>query len=181
MPGENGLNLIRLIDAKDVTPALRQGLIDCWIEVTNTGGAAGFPFPPVDGHQVAPVANALIGSLKPDHNRLILASRNGGLVGWVSLTRSPSPVVAHWGRVRHLQTHPAHRGQGHGSALVTHLRRIARDEMGLEQLHLAARGGVGLEDFYTRLGWREVGRWPNALRFAIDDTRDEILMVLTPI
>ena len=61
------------------------------------------------------------------------------------------------------------------------LRRIARDEMGLEQLHLAARGGVGLEDFYTRLGWRETGRWPNKLRLAPDDTRDEVLMTLAPL
>ncbi|RDV48322.1 hypothetical protein DDV98_29620 [Streptomyces sp. IB2014 011-12] len=36
----------------------------------------------------------------------------------------------------------------------------------LEQLHLAARGGVGLEDFYGRLGWKEIGRWPGALRLA---------------
>jgi hypothetical protein len=53
--------------------------------------------------------------------------------------------------------------------------------MGLEQLHLAARGGTGLEDFYARLGWREVGRWPGKLRLAPDDTRDEILMILTPL
>ena len=53
--------------------------------------------------------------------------------------------------------------------------------MGLEQLHLAARGGTGLEAFYARLGWREIGRWPNALRLAADDTRDEVLMVLDPI
>lgn len=62
------------------------------------------------------------------------------------------------------------------------LRHVARDEMGLEQLHLAARGGgTGLEDFYARLGWREVGRWPGKLRLAPDDTRDEILMILTPL
>lgn len=43
-------------------------------------------------------------------------------------------------------------------------REIARDEMNLEQLHLAARGGVGLEDFYGRPGWKEIGRWPGAPR-----------------
>lgn len=58
------------------------------------------------------------------------------------------------------------------------LRNIARDELGLEQLHLAARGEEGLESFYSRLGWREVGRWPGALRLAPDDTRDEVLMLL---
>jgi hypothetical protein len=53
--------------------------------------------------------------------------------------------------------------------------------MGLEQLHLAARGGMGLERFYARLGWREIGRWPGALRLAPGDDRDEILMVLSPL
>lgn len=60
-------------------------------------------------------------------------------------------------------------------------RQVARQEMGLEQLRLAARGGMGLERFYARLGWREIGRWPNALRPAPDDDRDEILMLLTPL
>ncbi|MFI2072424.1 MULTISPECIES: GNAT family N-acetyltransferase [Streptomyces] len=89
--------------------------------------------------------------------------------------------MSHWGTIHHLQTHPGFRGRGVGSALVRELRRIARDELGLEQLHLAARGGQGLEDFYGRLGWREIGRWPEALRLAPDDTRDEVLMILTPL
>jgi hypothetical protein len=38
------------------------------------------------------------------------------------------------------------------------------------------RGGLGLERFYDRLGYREVGRLPGALRVAADDDRDEILM-----
>jgi hypothetical protein len=64
--------------------------------------------------------------------------------------------------------------------MMNRIRQIAREEMQLEQLHLAARGGEGLEDYYTRLGWREIGRWPNALRFDHGD-RDEILMILTPL
>ncbi|MFJ7126781.1 GNAT family N-acetyltransferase [Streptomyces sp. NPDC098101] len=90
-------------------------------------------------------------------------------------------AVTHWGTVHHLQTHPGFRCRGVGSALMRELRTVARDELGLEQLRLAARGEEGLEDFYGRLGWREVGRWPSALRFAPDDTRDEVLMLLAPL
>lgn len=68
-----------------------------------------------------------------------------------------------------------------GRPLMHRLREVTRDEMGLEQLHLAVRGGMGLEDFYSRLGWRVTGRWPGKLRLAPDDTRDEILMILTPL
>jgi hypothetical protein len=64
---------------------------------------------------------------------------------------------------------------------MEHARRIARDDMGLEQLHLAARAGMGLEEFYGRLGWREVGRWPGALRLGPGDDRDEVLMLLAPL
>jgi hypothetical protein len=40
---------------------------------------------------------------------------------------------------------------------------------------------MGLEGFYGRLGWHITGRWPGKLRLGPDDTRDEILMILTPL
>jgi GNAT superfamily N-acetyltransferase len=107
--------------------------------------------------------------------------RDDTLAGWVVLHRDTNPLVAHWGSIKHLQTHPTHRRKGLGAALMHELRRIARDELGLEQLHLAVRGGMGLENFYAQLGWHEVGRWPNALRLTADDTRDEVLMALAPL
>jgi GNAT superfamily N-acetyltransferase len=112
---------------------------------------------------------------------ITVMNAGGALAGWVVLSRDPSPLVAHWGTVNHLQTQPPLRGRGIGSALMHRLRDVARDEMGLEQLHLAARAGMGLEGFYTRLGWKEIGRWPGKLRLAPDETRDEILMILTPL
>ena len=181
MTTRHDLDIIQLTHPGDVDPAIREELTECWIAVTNAGGAVGFPFPPVDASHVAPAVDALAARLDPRRARILLARVNGALAGWVLLSRDPNPLVAHWGTVNHVQTQPAYRGQGIGSALMHRLRSVARDEMGLEQLHLAARGGVGLEDFYTRLGWKEIGRWPGKLRLAPDDTRDEILMILTPL
>jgi GNAT superfamily N-acetyltransferase len=175
------LDIIQLTHPHDADPAVRQQLTDCWIAASNTGGAAGFPFPPVDARQVTPAVDNLAARLGPERSRILIAFSSGALTGWVALSRDPNPLIAHWGTVNHLQTQPAFRNQGIGSALMHQLRRIARDEMGLEQLHLAARGGAGLEDFYTRLGWRETGRWPGKLRLAPGDTRDEILMILAPL
>jgi GNAT superfamily N-acetyltransferase len=177
----NDLELTQLAHPRDADAALGQQLTDCWIAVTNTGGAAGFPFPPVGAQHVAPAVETLTTRLDPQRSRMVLARSNGTLAGWVLLSRDPNPLIAHWGTVNHLQTHPAHRGKGIGTALMQRLRQIARDEMGLEQLHLAARGGAGLEEFYARLGWRETGRWPGKLRLAPGDTRDEVLMILSPL
>jgi GNAT superfamily N-acetyltransferase len=181
MTTRHDLDILQLTHPSDAEPATREEMTECWIAVTNAGGAAGFPFPPVDASHVAPAVDALAARLDPARTRILLARVNGALAGWVVLNRNLRPLVAHWGTVNHLQTQPAYRGQGIGSALMHRLRHVARDEMGLEQLHLEARSGMGLEDFYTRLGWKEIGRWPGALRLAPDDTRDEILMILTPL
>jgi GNAT superfamily N-acetyltransferase len=135
----------------------------------------------VDVTHVGPVAAELIAGLAPQRSRLLLALDGDVLAGWLNIRREPNPLVAHWGVINHLQTRDAFRGRGVGTALMTEARRVAREEMGLEQLRLAARGGVGLERFYARLGWKEVGRWPGALRLAPDDDRDEILMLLDPL
>jgi GNAT superfamily N-acetyltransferase len=171
----------QITSPEQISPGLRRELIDCWILVSNAGGAAGFPFPPVDITHVAPVADQLFAGLSADCSRLLLARAGGTLLGWVHLHRNPNPVIAHWGTISHLQSLPSARGQGIGSALMAHARQVARSQMGLEQLHLAVRGGTGLEHFYTRLGWTVTGRWPGALRLASGDDRDEILMLLTPL
>ena len=180
MTTRHGLDIIQLTNPGDAGPAVRQELTTCWVTVTNAGGAAGFPSPVNAGH-VAPAVDAIAARLDPQRCRILLARIDGALAGWVALSRDPSPLIAHWGTVNHLQTQLSHRNHGVGSALMHQLREVARDEMGLEQLHLAARGGIGLDDFYARLGWRVTGRWPAKLRLAPDDTRDEILMILTPL
>jgi GNAT superfamily N-acetyltransferase len=164
-----------------VSRGLRQELIDCWITVSNAGGAVGFPFSPVDATDVATAADRLIAGLNPGRSRLLIARTGDTLAGWVHLHRDPYPLIAHWGTISHLQTLPACRGQGVGGALMAHARHVGRAEMGLEQLRLAARGGTGLECFYGKLGWTVIGRWPAGLRLAPGDDRDEILMVLTPL
>jgi GNAT superfamily N-acetyltransferase len=175
-----GASFVQITDPGQVTPGMRQALVGCWVEVANAGGAVGFPFPPVDASYVGPVADRLIADLDPDYSRVLLAEVGGVLAGWLSLSRHRDPVVPHWGTVKRVQTRPAFRGRGIGVALMSEVRRVARDEMRLEQLRLEARGGEGLEGFYGRLGWTEIGRWPGALRFP-DGDRDEVLMLLAPL
>ena len=182
-PTQAHRSLVEIVQAKrpeDMTPAATRELINCWMAVANSGGAVGFPFPPVSFDDVSPVADQLIAELDPQYGQLLLARVDGVLAGWLSLSRYRDRVVPHWGMVKRVQTHPDFRGRGIGAALMRRVRDVARDELGLEQLRLEARSGEGLEDFYARLGWREVGRWPGALRFTFGD-RDEVLMVLAPL
>lgn len=161
----------------EVTDELRQQLVKCWVDVTNSGGAVGF-LPPVTPSAIEPVATTMIEGLHPLWSRLLVASDPDGLVGWLALARENHPLVAHWADLKRLQTHPRARGRGIASALMTRIHDIARDELGLEQLRLTVRGGMGLESFYERLGWRVIGRHPNALRIAPGDDRDEVHMLL---
>ncbi|MFI7317128.1 hypothetical protein [Streptomyces venezuelae] len=91
--------------------------------------------------------------------------------------RDTFALITHWGTLHHVQTRTDRHEQGIVVALTRRAHTVARDEMGLEQLHLAARAGVGLETFYGRLGWKEVERWPGALRRGPCADRDEFIML----
>lgn len=162
---------------EDISDVVREALIGCWLDVSNAGGAVGFPFPPVLEGEVSSALDAIVGRLDPATCRLVMALDGDALVGWFVIRRDGFALISHWGTLHHVQSRPDRRGEGVGSALVEEAHRIARDELGLEQLHLAARAGMGLESFYERLGWEEVGRWPGALRLAPGDDRDEVLML----
>ena len=156
----------------------RAKLLTCWRDVSNAGGAVGFPRLPVTDEQVMPAIEALIGSLDPTLNRLLLATVDQTLAGWLVLVGNADMLTAHWARVLRVQTAPEHRGTGVGRALMSEVERAARDDFRLDHLHLELRGGMGLERFYENCGWREIGRWPEALCLGEGELRDEVLMHL---
>jgi len=127
----------------EVDDPTRAALAACWRDVANAGGAVGFPFPPVDDAQVRAAVEAVVAALDPTAGRLLLAQVDGELAGWLLLLHPRDPLTAHWGRVLRVQTALAHRGRGVGRALMEEARRAARDELGLEQLHLELRSGLG--------------------------------------
>jgi len=162
----------------EVTAELRQEVLRCWVDVSNAGGAVGFPDLPVSPADVAPVLDALLADLAPRRCGLLTAHVGGELAGWLALHRPTRRIAAHWGGVTRVQTAPASRGTGVGAALMTEVARCAAQDWELDHLVLSVRGGTGTERFYERLGWREHGRHPRALRLGPDDLRDEIQLWL---
>ena len=167
-----------LLSPADVDDTMADRLASCWLEVSNAGGAVGFPFPPVSFEEVAEATERLIKELHAFGTRVLIALEGDDLIGWLALRLNRSPVAAHWARVFRVQTSLARRGSGVGRALMEEAARSARDDLHLEQLHLELRSGQGLEGFYESCGWREIGRWPAALRLSSEDYRDEVLMLL---
>lgn len=175
---DNSVCLEVIRSPQRLSARLREGLAACWVDTTNRGGAVGFPWPPVTLNDVMGEVEGPIARIGGGHTLLVVATADDRVAGWVSLDRNEHPLVAHWATVRRLQTHPAERGRGIARALMTELVNEARED-GLQQLHLAVRGGMGLEGLYLKLGWRVTGTWPQALRLDDDDYGDEILMSLS--
>lgn len=156
---------------------LRQQIVDCWRDVSNAGGAVGFPYPPVSQDHVRPYVDSMISSMESANARILVALDGEKLAGWLLLSANSFPLTAHWALVQRVQTDLAFRSQGIGKALMQEVARFAAEDLGLRQLRLDLRSGLGLEEFYGSLGWKEVGRWPDGF-LPPEGFRDEVLMQL---
>ncbi len=93
--------------------ALIQGLVECWARVSNAGGAVGFPFLPATEAGVPEAMVSMVVSLSKQV-RLVVATANCTLAGWLLFTMNDSALTAHWTRVTRLQTDLQFRSQGLG-------------------------------------------------------------------
>lgn len=125
-------SLTWITTASQVDKAVRDQLVVCWRDVSNAGGAVGFPFLPVDTEQVRCEVDALVESLGPLASRLLLAQVDKALAGWLLLVCTSNRLTAHWGRVLRVQTALGYRGRGVGRALMNEVRRAAREDVGLD-------------------------------------------------
>jgi GNAT superfamily N-acetyltransferase len=168
--------ILRFVLDPELTADLRQRLITLWTEVTNAGGAIGF-VAPVTEEQVRPVAEAAFTAIADGPDRLLVGYEGERPVAALIFVDNRFGLKDHWCVLKRVMVHPDRQRHGYGTALMREAERLGR-EIGREALHVTVRGGHGLEEFYRRCGYREVGRLPGALRVAPGDDREEILMWL---
>ena len=160
----------------EITSALRRRIEEIWLDVTRAGGAVGGA-PTATAADLEPVISDALDGVSARSDHMVLARLGADVVGFGFLSFRPGPLFSHWATVKRLQVHPSFQGRGIGGALLDELTRVARDDLGLEQLHLTVRGGTGTESFYEAHGYKTMSRIPDVIRLAPDDTRDEIYMV----
>jgi GNAT superfamily N-acetyltransferase len=168
---------IRFVLDPELTAQLRRQIVTLWVEVTNAGGAVGF-VAPVTAEQVRPTADAAFAGITGGPDRLLVGYEGERPVAVLIFASNRFALKEHWPTLKRVMVHPDLQGHGYGVAIMHEAERLGR-ELGWEALHLTVRGGLGLEQFYERCGYKEVGRLPGALRVAPGDDRDEILMWLS--
>jgi GNAT superfamily N-acetyltransferase len=159
-----------------LTDDLRAAILALWVEVTNAGGAVGF-VPPVRADDVRPTADAALEAVASGYDHLLAGFDGDRLVALLFVVDNRNELKDHWRVLKRVMVAPDSQGRGSGAAIMREAATVAQ-KMGLAGLQLTVRGGLGTEDFYARLGYRDVGRVPGALRVGPGDDRDEIIMWL---
>ncbi|WP_441250718.1 N-acetyltransferase family protein [Kitasatospora sp. McL0602] len=161
----------------DLTPELRAEIVTLWTDASNAGGSVGF-VPPVTEDDVWATAEKQFGGVGPGQaDRLLVGYADGRVAGVLFFEDMRFSLMDHWRLLKRVMLHPDFQGRGHGAELMAEAERIARG-WGLDGLRLTLRGGQGLERFYGRSGYVEVGRVPGAIRVAPGDDRDDVTMWL---
>jgi GNAT superfamily N-acetyltransferase len=157
-----------------VTEALRERIVELWVEVTNAGGAVGF-VPTVGPDDVRPLAEDSLAGVEDGPDHLLIQTDGGELTGLLFIVDNRFAFKDHWRVLKRVMVTPHGQGRGLGTGLMREAERLGR-AMGLAALQVTVRAGAGTEKFYERLGYTETGRLPGALRVGPGDDRDEIYM-----
>ncbi|MET7692193.1 GNAT family N-acetyltransferase [Streptomyces sp. NPDC005483] len=161
-----------------VTPALRDGILDLWADVSNAGGAVGF-VAPVEPETIRPELVKHFAGMAEGRTRLLVGHDEEGRVAATAFfSFNTHRLMTHWVWLYTVMVHPRHQGRGYGRDLLSAAADAARTFAGIEAIRLTCRGGLGLERFYGSCGYKEVGRIPDAIRVAPGDDRDDVIMLL---
>ncbi|MEV4975895.1 GNAT family N-acetyltransferase [Streptomyces scopuliridis] len=161
-----------------VDPALRDGVLALWADVSNAGGAVGF-VPPVTADDIRPELVKHFAAMAEGRVRLLVGyDEEGAVAATAFLALNTHRLMRHWLWLYTVMVHPRHQGKGYGRDLMAAAADAAQEIESIEAIRLSCRGGTGVDRFYASCGYKEVGRVPDAIRVAPGDDRDDITMLL---
>ncbi|MFF0483995.1 GNAT family N-acetyltransferase [Streptomyces sp. NPDC004435] len=164
-----------------VDQALTDGILALWTDVSNAGGAVGF-VPPVTSEEIRPSLIQHFANMAKGTQRLVVGrGEDGEVAATAFISFNSHRLMTHWVWLYTVMVHPRHQGKGYGRDLMAAVEHTARTAPGfeaIEAIRLGVRGGTGVDGFYAKAGYQEVGRVPGAIRVAPGDDRDDITMVL---
>ncbi|MBT2368764.1 GNAT family N-acetyltransferase [Streptomyces sp. ISL-10] len=159
-------------------PALRDGVLSLWADVSNAGGSVGF-VPPVTVDDIRPEWVKHLTAMAEGRMRLLVGrDEDGEIAATAFLAHNTHRLMSHWIWLYTVMVHPRHQGKGYGRELMAAAADAARGLEGIEAIRLTCRGGSGADRFYAACGYKEVGRVPGAIRVAEGDDRDDVIMLL---
>ncbi|MCQ4159405.1 GNAT family N-acetyltransferase [Roseomonas sp. GC11] len=135
-------------------PELAALLEDC----VAAGASIGFLHPMAEG-EAAAWWSGLEGSLREGSRRVLVARREGRILGTGALALAGLPNGRHRAEVSKVMVHPGARRQGVARAILSGLYRLALAE-GRHLLVLDTRAGDAGEPLYRADGWQEAGTIP---------------------
>lgn len=135
-------------------------LADILIAVVEQGASVGF-LPPLERAEAEEYWRAATGL----EVVLLVAERDGRIVGTAQLLLAPRPNARHRAEVAKVLVRPECQRQGLGRALMERIEAIAR-ERGRTLLILDTREGDPSNRLYRALGYVEAGRIPRFARSA---------------
>jgi acetyltransferase len=140
----------------------KRPLVQLLVDVVADGASVGF-LPPLPQEEAAAYWVDVEAELAHGHRELLLAEKDGLVVGTVQLELARKPNARHRAEVTKLLVHPTARRQGVARLLLQEVEQLARSH-GRTLLHLDTREGDAAEQLYVSHGYRRVGRIPDYVR-----------------
>ncbi len=142
----------------------RKALVELLVDAVASGASVGF-LPPLVPEVAERYWEGVGQALSHGHRELLLAERDGALVGAVQLELEATPSARHRAEVTTLLVHVSAGGPGITRLLMAEVEELARSH-GRSLLVLDAREGDAAEQLYLELGYHKAGRIPGYVRGA---------------
>jgi acetyltransferase len=140
----------------------RKALAELLVDVVASGAAVSF-LAPLSSEAAEGYWRDVEQVLAQGHRELLVAERDGAVVGAVQLELAEQPNARHRAAVSKLLVHPGARRQGIGRTLLREVEELARSH-GRTLLVLDTRQGDAGEALYVRLGYTLAGSIPGYAR-----------------